>query len=207
MVDCEDLLDFWFGADLESPAAVEGLVAKWFGGGPEFDREIAEHFGALPERALRGELARWEKAPRTSLALVIALDQLPRNLYRSSSRSYEFDPLALEKALGAIERGFDSRLHPLEATFLYLPLEHAEDLALQERCVGHFTRLVERAPAATCYCYEGFVDYACSHRDVVREFGRFPHRNAPLGRSSTPEERAYLAGGGTTFGASDAGAG
>jgi uncharacterized protein (DUF924 family) len=204
-VEHEELLDFWFGKDLESPGTVERRVARWFGGDPELDREIARRFGDLPERAAKGELAGWKAAPRSTLALVIALDQLPRNLFRNSPRAYELDAFALDVALDAIGRGFDTRIHPLEATFLYLPLEHAEDLSLQERCVAHFTALVERAPAATCHCYEGFLEYACTHRDVVRDFGRFPHRNALFGRTSTSAERAFLAGGGATFGAGTGG--
>jgi uncharacterized protein (DUF924 family) len=196
----EVLLEFWFGADLESPETVSVLVAKWFGGDASFDDEIARRFAELPDRARRGDLAGWGETARSALALVIARDQLPRNLFRSSPRAYEFDALALEAALRAMDRGFDAQLHPLEATFLYLPLEHAEDLALQERCVEQYTRLKERASATTLHCFEHFADYAVSHSDIIREFGRFPHRNGPLGRASTREERAFLEGGGSTFG-------
>jgi uncharacterized protein (DUF924 family) len=200
-VDCEELLELWFGRDLESPAIVEGLISKWFRGDSQLDRELARRFSSLPERARDGKLEGWGDDPRSALALVIVLDQLPRNLFRGSPRAYEFDAIALKAALAAIARGFDSQLHVLEASFLYLPLEHAEELAQQERGVEHFTRLAERAPPATRHCFEGFLEYACSHRDVIREFGRFPHRNAVLGRAPMPEERAYLAGGGATFGA------
>ena len=122
-------------------------------------------------------------------------------------RSFEFDPRAREVALSAIEAGFDQKLHPLEASFLYLPLEHAEDLLLQERSVELFEQLTFRAPAEMRPMFDQFSTYAVRHREVIRQFGRFPHRNGVLGRRSTPEELAYLGSGGETFGAVDRGSG
>jgi len=136
--------------------------------------------------------------------LVLILDQFPRNLYRGSRRSYEFDSKACEIALRSIEAGFDQRLHPLEASFLYLPLEHSEDLLLQERSVQLFQKLIPRAPVALRPTFERFTEFAIRHREVIRRFGRFPHRNAVLGRRSSREELAYLESGGETFGTADA---
>ena len=127
------------------------------------------------------------------------LDQFPRNLYRGSPRSFAYDSAALDVCRAALARGLDSQLHPLEAVFLYLPLEHAEDLAMQEQCVSLFCRLVARAPAQLSEQFESFAGYAERHHAVIEQFGRFPHRNAALGRQSTPAEISYLRSGGESF--------
>jgi uncharacterized protein (DUF924 family) len=149
---------------------------------------------------MRAELDAWRGRASSALALVLVVDQFPRNLYRRSARAFEFDPLAREVALESIARGFGEALHPLQASFLYLPLEHAEDIELQERSVRLFEALAARAPDALRARFEQSADYARRHREVIRRFGRFPHRNALLDRQSTPEEIAYLEGGGDTFG-------
>jgi steroid delta-isomerase-like uncharacterized protein len=131
---------------------------------------------------------------------VIALDQLPRNLFRGSARSFAYDGLALEAAEAALGAGFDRELHPLEAGFLYLPFEHAERLDAQQRCVESMEALEARGGPAHRGMLAEWADYARRHRAVIERFGRFPHRNVALGRISTAAERAYLAGGGDTFG-------
>lgn len=196
----EALLDCWFGDDIESPEAVAKRNLLWFRGGAEFDALLCERFAELPARAVQGELDSWRDATRTNLALVLVLDQLPRNLYRGMARCFEFDALAREVAEAALARGDDRALAPLEAVFLYLPFEHAEDLDAQERCVALFASLQERVPATLRPQFETSIAYANQHREVIRRFGRFPHRNSCLGRASTDAERAYLASGGETWG-------
>jgi len=196
----EEILNFWFGDSLDSLDAIAARKVSWFVQSDAFDRTIATRFGSLPERALRGEFDGWSREPRPALALVLVLDQLPRNLYRGNARSFEFDSKACEIALLAIEADFDQKLHPLEASFLYLPLEHSEDLLLQDRSVELFESLVSRAPVDLRPMFEQFSVYAIRHREVIRRFGRFPHRNAVLRRRSTREELAYLESGGETFG-------
>jgi steroid delta-isomerase-like uncharacterized protein len=196
----DELLAFWFGADLDAPEAVAERVRFWFDGAPEVDREIQARFAALPDRAASGALDAWRAAPRSALALVIALDQLPRNLFRSSARAFAYDGLALEAAEAALAAGFDRTLHPLEAGFLYLPFEHAESLPHQERCVALFEALEARAPATHRPTLASWADFARRHRDLVVRFGRFPHRNPLLGRLPTAAERAHLASGGDSFG-------
>ncbi len=197
----DEVLEFWFGDALTSPDEVGPRVRLWFGQNPEFDSEIKRRFGSLPEKASRGELAAWRGEARAALALVLALDQFPRNLYRRSARAFAFDSLARDVALEMISRGVDKTLHPLHASFLYLPLEHAEDMGLQDRSVQLFTELAARAPAALRPWIEQFAVYARRHRDVIHRFGRFPHRNRVLDRKSSAEEVAYLESGGETFGA------
>ena len=201
----DEILDFWFGDSIDSLNAVASRKQLWFVKSDAFDRSIAARFGSLPDRALRGEFDGWSREPRSALALVLVLDQFPRNLYRGSSRSFEFDSKACEIALRAIEAGIGQKLHPLEASFLYLPLEHSEDLLLQDRSVELFEELVSRAPADLRPMFGEFVAYAARHREVIRQFGRFPHRNAVLRRGSTREEVVYLEAGGETFGDADAG--
>ena len=196
----DEILDFWFADALDSIEAAERRVGVWFASDEAFDREVRERFGALPDLAHAGGLDGWRGDPRSALALVIVLDQLPRNLHRGSSRSFRCDDRALEVAREAVAAGFDTELHPLEATFLYLPFEHAESLPHQERCVELYERLAARAPAGLEARFEGFCQYARRHREVIRRFGRFPHRNAVLGREPTSEEIAYLEGGGDRFG-------
>ena len=201
----EDILNFWFGDSLDSLDTVASRKELWFVRSDAFDRSIEARFGSLPDRALRGEFDGWSREARAALALVLVLDQFPRNLYRGSARSFEFDSKACEMALRAIEAGVDQKLHPLEASFLYLPLEHSEDLLLQDRSVELFEELVSRAPADLRPMFGEFVAYAARHREVIRQFGRFPHRNAVLRRGSTREEVVYLEAGGETFGDADAG--
>ena len=193
------LLQFWFGSDLDSPEAVAEHSALWFAPSVAADREIAERFGALPDRAAAGELDGWRDSPLPALARVLVLDQLPRNLYRDDPQAFAYDELGLQAANDAIAAGYDQAVHPLQAAFFYIPLEHCEDLATQKRCVELFERLEIHAPPELNERFEGFTLYARRHLDVIARFGRFPHRNALLGRTSTEAERSYMESGGETF--------
>jgi uncharacterized protein (DUF924 family) len=197
----EELLDYWFARELGDAQAVLRASARWFGGAPAFDAELRARFGELPERALRGELAGWRSGAHGALARVLALDQLPRNLYRGSAQAFAFDGAASAEAQAALAAGLDRALHPVQAAFLYLPFEHAEELALQERSVELFAALQARAPAELAPLFEEYSDYARRHRAVIARFGRFPHRNAALGREPSAQERTYLAAGGEDFAA------
>ncbi len=189
------LLAFWFDDAHASPAAARRRVALWFGHFPDFDAALRERFGDWPERALRGEFAHWRETTRGTLALLIALDQLPRNLYRGSARAYAYDAAALTLALAAEERDLARELHPVEIPFCYLPFEHAEELAMQQRCVAAYERELARAPAEYVWLFRDCLREAHAHREPIARFGRFPHRNAILGRRSTPAELEYLAAG------------
>jgi steroid delta-isomerase-like uncharacterized protein len=198
--DAEALLAFWFGADLDSSAALGERARFWFEGGPAVDGELRARFADLPERAASGALDAWAAAPRSALARVLALDQLPRNLHRGTPRAFAYDGVALEAAETALAAGFDRALHPLEAGFLYLPFEHAERLDAQQRCVALLEALEARGGPAHRDMLAEWADYARRHLAVIARFGRFPHRNAALGRVPTAAERAYLAAGGENFG-------
>ena len=161
---------------------------KWFNKSDAFDAEIRRRFLAVHEAAAAGRLSDWEAGPDGALALVLALDQFPRNLFRGDRRTYATDSLARDVADRAIANGFDSKVDPTLRNFFYLPFMHSEALADQERCVA-------------LYRAAGDADgtkWAEHHADIVRKYGRFPHRNALLGRKSTAEEQAFLDAGGFT---------
>ncbi len=185
-----DVLDFWFDAASE---------AVWFDNDNAFDARIRERFGGALEAAARGELDHWTATPDGWLALLIVLDQFSRNIHRGDARAWAADAKAQAIALAGIERGDDLRLSPLQRLFAYLPLEHAEDRFLQRRSVDQFEQLLAQSPESEQARYQDYLDYARRHRDVIERFGRFPHRNALLGRNSTPEETDYLARPGSSF--------
>jgi uncharacterized protein (DUF924 family) len=178
MIQPADVLDFWFAGD---PAAQRKV---WFEKDAAFDA-ACRRFGEAAEAAKQGALAAWRETPRGALALVLLLDQFPRNLHRGSPDAFAADRLARTTAADVIARGFDQALTPIERMFLYLPFEHSEALADQDESV----RLSETLRAT---CGDELAGHAERHRDIIRRFGRFPHRNVALARASTPEEQAYL---------------
>lgn len=177
----EEVLGFWF-----DPAT----KPKWFNGGAVFDEDVRAVLGPTLAAAARGDLARWEDDRDGALALVLLFDQVPRNIFRGTARAFACDPEARRIARIALERGWDLELPVERRVFLYLPFEHSEDLSDQELSVRLFR---ERANEGE------YLKYAEAHLDVIRRFGRFPHRNAALGRESTEDEKAYLAQPGAGF--------
>jgi len=183
----EPVLDFWFGPQAGASRP------EWFQKSERFDAQIRERFGALHEQAAAGGLVEWEAAPRSALALLVVLDQFSRNLHRNDARAFAQDARALRVATAMVERGWDRELLPVQRQFVYLPFEHAEDLADQDRAMALFGELVGYPETAD------LVQWAEKHRVIIRRFGRFPHRNAALGRASTPEEVAFLREPGSGF--------
>jgi uncharacterized protein (DUF924 family) len=187
----DEILAFWFGTP-DDPTFEAGREV-WFKPSRTFDEQIRARFLADYEAARRGIYDGWMGAAETCLALIVALDQFPRNLFRNSPRSYECDERALSVARHAVAHGLDRRLRPLERSFAYLPYEHSEDLAAQQEGVALFHGLATHAKGAE------WLDYAVRHMRIVERFGRFPHRNAILGRASTPEEVEFLKGPNSSF--------
>ena len=186
-VQAQAVLDFWFGSD-------DAERDVWFRKDPAFDAEIAQRFGPLVESALRDGLRDWQDEPASALARIVLLDQFTRNIFRDSARAFAGDTLALAAARVMVAAQHDLALPPVRRSFVYLPFEHAEDLAAQDEAMRLFTRLGIDAPALA-----GYVDYAQRHRAIIERFGRFPHRNAALGRVSTAEETAFLQRPGSRF--------
>jgi len=183
----DEVLDFWFGR-ADEPGYGEFREA-WFTKDPEFDREIRDRFETLHEEAAGGNLDDWKQEARSCLALVIVLDQFPRNMFRGDPRSYATDRKAQETAEHAVERAFDRELPEFQRTFLYMPFMHSEDLEHQRRSVELFRALGGSDSAG----------YAVRHMEIIERFGRFPHRNEVLGRRTTPEEADFLTQPGSSF--------
>ena len=181
------VLEFWFGA---TPGTSR---AEWFRKDEAFDAEIRRRFGELHGRAARRELEAWRESPEPMLALVIVLDQFSRNLYRGDARAFAQDRHARDCAVEAVARGDDLQLLPVQRQFLYLPFEHSEDLRDQEKGVELMRSLESFEPT------RGVAEWAEKHRVIIERFGRFPHRNAALGRASTPEEIEFLRQPGSGF--------
>ena len=174
----ETVLTFWRDAGPD----------RWFKKDAAFDDDIRMRFLDTYEAAAAGRLSDWEAAPEHALALILVLDQFPRNMFRGSARAFAADPLARAVAHRAIARGFDQRFEVQERTFFYLPFEHSETLADQERSVALIRAMGD----------PDLVKWAELHADIIRRFGRFPHRNAALGRATTAQEQAFLDSGGFT---------
>lgn len=205
-LDADAVLDFWFG-----PLDASGLPTvtqrrRWFLSSPEFDALIRATFGPQVEAALDGELDHWletrltvagaDRSARDRLALILLTDQFSRNIHRGTARAFAGDALALRLALDALERGDDRRLPLSMRAFGYLPLEHAEDRHMQQRCVECFEALLATAADdAARAAAADYLEHAREHQRIIERFGRFPHRNAVLGRRDTPAETAWLAGG------------
>lgn len=187
----EEVLAFWFGeSPAEDPAALRTKLQRWYQGGPALDEEIGRRFGGLVEQALRGELDSWAVTPRGRIALILLLDQFTRSIYRDDVRAFSGDAKAQQLALEALDSVLLYTTE--ERQFLLMPLLHAEDLALQETGVHEMDAHVEAAPGQLRPLYALGQEQSRQNRDLIAQFGRFPHRNAMLSRPSTPEEEAYL---------------
>lgn len=194
-----ELLDWWFGHGLTARAIVEEKHPLWFGYKPEQDSEARQRFGDLSDQALKGGLQAWADSAQGWLALILLLDQLPRMIHRGTPQAFAGDARAQQLVGDGLARGWDESLAPIERVFIYLVLEHAEDLGSQELAVARFAELRDSAAADDRPPFEEFLDFAERHRDVFARFTRFPHRNAILGRASSEAERAFLAQPGSGF--------
>jgi len=195
MISFEEVLRFWFpGDELADGESATARLEWWFRGGT--DEEILARFVPVLDRAARGELDDWAAAAYSRLALIIVLDQFSRTVFRGTPRAFEQDGKALALALGGLGNGFFDELDsPWKKTFFMMPLSHSEILEHHEQVVRRTRQIADEAPPALRRVFEHSANQARGHRDVIVRFGRHPHRNAVLGRTSTPEEEAYLASG------------
>jgi len=186
--DAQQVLDFWFGN-----AGTGGARPEWFRKDEAFDEEIRRQFLPLWQRAAAGELNPWQLDARSCLALLVVLDQFPRNMFRGSAQAFSTDPAARATARHALEAGYDQLLLPVERMFIYLPLEHSESLADQHECLRLMLSLATFDETRDLHLW------AEKHRVIIARFGRFPHRNQALGRASTAEEIEFLRQPGSGF--------
>jgi uncharacterized protein (DUF924 family) len=207
MDDALRVREFWFGqlltgslqrrSDMDLRAQeLARRIEVWFPTDPalmsERDEVIRSEFQELVDRAARGELANWADSPRRRLSLILLLDQFPRQIFRGTPRAFACDPDGLALSLSGMQSAADGALNIVERMFFYIPLQHAESTEVQEESVAAYRRLLEECPPEMKPSFESSLQSALEHRELILRFGRFPHRNAILGRESTPDEEAYL---------------
>jgi uncharacterized protein (DUF924 family) len=219
-VTSEDVLDFWLGSEPDNPEIIASKRKLWFVGGDELDAEIRGRFeptltsilegsmgsgatvagSAVPGSAVESSAWSWQESPDGRLATIILLDQFSRNIYRGSARAFSQDLLAQKILAQGLDCGDERHLSFMERVFFYFPFHHAEDLAMQKRVVELMSALLDDAPEELKDAIGGNLEYATEHCEVVARFGRFPHRNEVMGRTSSPEEQAYLDSGARRYG-------
>jgi uncharacterized protein (DUF924 family) len=198
MDEARQVRDFWFGKLPMSAQALTQRLQMWFPGDlPEEvqsarDEGIRKRFGNLVELAAKGELASWADSPRRCLSLIVLLDQFPRNIYRGTAQAFAHDDRALELTLAGMQSAADAALDVVERIFFYMPLQHCEARDVQDESVAAYRRLVAEAPGELRKAFADSAHWAEQHRSIIQKFGRFPHRNEVLGRTSTREEEAWL---------------
>ena len=195
----QPLLDWWFGTAETARAIAADKGKLWFGKRDSQDLEARERFGAQVEQALTGGLTEWMQRPEGWLALVLLLDQLPRMIFRDSPKAFSGDLRAQKLVAQGIAADFDRQLTPIQRVFIYLVFEHSENLAVQNEGVSRYIDLVAQQPETDRALFADYLDFAERHQKVIAHFGRFPHRNAVLGRESTAEELVFLSKPGSRF--------
>lgn len=199
METAHTLLQFWFGTSDDDAEVARAQSALWWSKDASTDTTIRTRFAGLLAQAEDGALDDWLATPRGRLALIVLTDQFPRNMYRDTPEAFAFDHLARAWCEAGLALGADQALRPIERVFFYLPLEHSEALADQQRAVALFEALSGDGAATLQPTLASNLDFALRHRDIIARFGRFPHRNRILGRASTPEETAFLREKGSSF--------
>ena len=194
------ILAFWFKEHALSAPQIDRRMDIWFGEDPTFDHEIRQAFLADIEKASEGKLDHWADEPRGRLALILLLDQFRRNIYRNTAKAFEKDRAALKLCVEGAMQKKDRGLTPIQRVFFYMPLQHAESSKVQAKAVELYTKLAEAVSPTFQETFLTIAQFAELHRDIIDQYGRFPHRNALLGRENTPEEDEYLAGDSPDFG-------
>lgn len=194
MSDFVPILDFWF-KDAETNTSAANR--RWFGASRTTDKAILSNFSEAVVAALAGDHARWAEQARGRLALILLLDQFTRNMYRGTAQAFAGDARAVTLCRSGLAANMAQDLNLFERAFFLMPLQHSELLKDQDAAISHFEALAETAPRHLTRAIKTFAGHAREHREIINRFGRFPHRNAPLGRSSTPAEEIYLVDGPT----------
>ena len=193
------ILTYWFGEQADDAVTAQAQASLWWKKSAQVDAEIRDRFESCVRQAGAGELDGWAQEPRGRLALILLCDQFTRQIYRDTPQAFSLDSRALDWAREGLALKADQALRPIERVFFYLPLEHSESIADQDEAVRLFEQLKANVPNDAQDTFHGFLDFAVRHRDIIARFGRFPHRNALLGRTSTPEEIEFLKQPGSSF--------
>lgn len=194
------ILSFWFKETELSAPQIDRRMDTWFGEDPVFDHEIQKEFGNDVDRASEGSLNHWSHQPHGRLALILLLDQFRRNIYRGTAKAFAKDKVALKLCVEGAMAKIDKGLTPIERVFFYMPLQHTESAKVQAKSCELFNKLADAVSPTSRETFCTIAQFAELHRDIVDQFGRFPHRNRLLGRRNTPEEDKYLAGDNIDFG-------
>ena len=196
------ILSFWFKEQALSAPQIDQRMDTWFGANAAFDHEIQTEFSVDIDNASAGQLNHWAADPRGRLALILLIDQFRRNVYRNTAQAFEMDKIALKLCVeGAMEK-IDANLEPIERVFFYMPLQHSESAKVQAKACELFNKLAEAVSPTFRETFSTVAQFAELHRDIIDQFGRFPHRNKTLGRKNTPEEDEYLSTDSPDFGQS-----
>jgi uncharacterized protein (DUF924 family) len=195
----ESIHAFWFGDAFETKEIANAQSALWWSKNDALDAQIKARFEPVTLNAENGTLNHWASSPQGLLSLIILCDQFPRNMYRNTARSFSVDPIALQFCKEGLARNVDQSLREIERVFFYLPLEHSESREDQNHAVEKLLQLRHDSQEKDKKIFENFYQFALKHQAIIRRFGRFPHRNAILGRASTPEELQFLSEPGSSF--------
>jgi uncharacterized protein (DUF924 family) len=195
----DSILQFWFGSDIDDKTVAEQRSKLWWSKDPQVDDEIRRRFEPCLARASNRELDSWLARPRGRLASILLTDQFPRHIHRNTPDAFACDPLARLWCKEGIGTGVDQSLRPIERVFFYLPLQHSERMEDQDQSLARYQALVDGADAGHKQTFDGFLRFAVRHRDIIKRFGRFPHRNQILSRESRPDELAFLKEKGSSF--------
>lgn len=187
-----NILQFWFGTEVDQKKLIAQQSGIWWGKSDDIDTIIKNKFGQIYQLAINDGLSEWLQTAKGQLALIIVLDQFSRVINRNSSNAFSQDSKALKITLDGISLNIDKSLSVVERVFFYMPLEHAEDIELQNQCVGLFQQLLFDVPEELKNEFQNFLEFAKKHQLIIERFNRFPHRNAVLNRSSSAEEIAFL---------------
>lgn len=198
----DKILGLWFEERELTAPQIDARMDVWFGEDPELDERIRKDFEDEIRDASEMRLGHWRATPRGRLALIIVIDQFRRNVYRNTAAAFSHDKLALKLCIEGIVQQVDRDLTPIERVFMYMPMQHTEMLNVQKKSVLVFSALAKRVSPTLRETFQTFAEFAELHHDIIERFGRFPHRNAVLGRANSPEERQYLEGDAPSFGQS-----
>jgi uncharacterized protein (DUF924 family) len=196
----DEILEFWFKEQALSAPQIDRRMDIWFGEDPVFDESIKAEFENEIDRASKGQLDHWADEPRGRLALILLIDQFRRNIHRNTAGAFSHDKLALRLCVEGAMAKKDKGLTPIQKVFFYMPLQHAESAKVQAKSVELFAKLAESVSPTYQETFLTVAQFAELHKDIIDQFGRFPHRNKLLGRDNTPDEDEYLAGDGPDFG-------
>lgn len=197
-----DILQFWFGAHHATATASKIAAEKtelWWSKNAQLDAQITVNFAATSEAIAAGKRTHWAESPDGLLALILCTDQFPRNMYRDTPRAFAYDSLALNYAKTCVKSAAAEQLNPIQRVFVYLPFEHSEDLADQQKSLALYQTLADNAASDEAELFNNYLNFARKHFDIIQRFARFPHRNQILGRPSSAQEQSFLKQPGSSF--------